>query len=140
MMSLYQEGRKNPLADAMSRLQFQSNEADELEATNGYSEINFATCKAISINDFKAEYSTHPLTQTVIMRAISGKWSDCSLQEMPSKELADFPTVENDLVHNACAKCNGFRPRFDESIGPTLHRGNNYTWTGSIQSKLATFS
>ena len=46
---VYQEGRKILQADVMIRLQFQTNEADELEVTIVYSEVNFATCKAIPI-------------------------------------------------------------------------------------------
>ena len=42
----------------MRRLQFQFNEADELEVTNHYSRVNFPACKAKSLNELKAEYST----------------------------------------------------------------------------------
>ena len=42
----------------MSCLHFQTNKADELEATNVFSEINFASCKALSKNELKPDYST----------------------------------------------------------------------------------
>ena len=43
---VHQEGRKILYANALSRLQFQTNENNELEATKVYKEINFATCNA----------------------------------------------------------------------------------------------
>ena len=82
---VYQESRKIAHADVMSSLQCQTNEADELESTKHYSEVNFATCKSISINDLKDNYLTYPLILELVKRIISGNWSDCSLQEMPFK-------------------------------------------------------
>ena len=47
---VYQEGRQISHADAMSCLKFQTKEANEVEATNAYTQVNVAT-----INEFKAE-------------------------------------------------------------------------------------
>ena len=98
--NVYQESREYPHADAMSCLQFQTDIGNELGAKNVYSEVNFATCKTISLNDFKPEYLTYPLIPTVIKRIISGKWLDYSQPELPLKKLAHFLTVENGIVYN----------------------------------------
>ena len=85
---LYQESWTIPHAYAMSYLQFQTK--DELDATNGHSEVNFATCKAISLNERKAEHLPYPLIQTV-MKCISGKWPDISQQETLFKKSGKLP-------------------------------------------------
>ena len=74
---VYQNCRTIPYADAMSCLQNQINDADELQATNVYKEVNFATCKAISIIELEVESLTYPMIQTVMKRSISDKGSEC---------------------------------------------------------------
>ena len=54
----YDEGWKFfPHADAIIRLQFQTNEDEELGATNAYNEVNLATCKSIRLTSLKSECS-----------------------------------------------------------------------------------
>ena len=67
---VYQESRLIPHADTLSRLQFQTNGDDELEATNFYREVNVANCKAVFLSELKTENSMYPLIHNVKNRII----------------------------------------------------------------------
>ena len=55
--AVYQEGWNSSLAVAMCRLQFQTDEDDELEATK----VNFATSKEIFLKELKTDCLKYPM-------------------------------------------------------------------------------
>jgi len=124
---MYKRGEAIPHADALSRLNFNS---DRLPNENR-SFIHLVETDTINIDQFREETENDSILKAIIKRIKTNRWSNCSVAERPFKSNKDKLTVEKGIV------CNGdlivppptLRKRFIEAVHDDVH-------CGALQTRL----
>ena len=100
----YKEGSSIPLADAMSRLNFNrdDNERNLVDYVSSILDefcVRFAEYKLIPFEELRSECERDELAKRIIRRVIDGDWEACTQVESFFKKVSGFLTVENGLLY-----------------------------------------
>ena len=93
----YTPGEQIPLADALSRLDFDDND-DSDQVCFALDNIYFVQSNLVTQSEIKAELGSNRIFQDVIKRIKSGIWKQCSEPEKGFKQQKDALTIHNGII------------------------------------------
>ena len=130
---IYTRGSAIPHADALSRLDFKSDAAEQ--ATSGGDAIHWANQSVIPWEQLQFETRRERLLNDIIRRIETNRWSNCSPSERPFKSIRQALLVEEGVL------CYGDRPVIPASLRPRvleLVHCDTHLGANSTRSRLQT--